>query len=219
MTMCPWLREEKRTRKRKERRERSFPHCELFSFPNPQWMLTRFEALPNELLLDLFENYIRLIDIYVAFARLNHRRFNELISSSFYRISIPSKDIFHQQSFEFYSTRIVSLSLSSFCSDLDFRQFVHLHSLHIEKPTRQQLLTIDAQYMPELRSLSLYPCWFTFHELPKYLTNISDQSPFKNLLVFRRPDGKILRFSPNKSKWTIEHSVDLFLSFREKYVS
>lgn len=163
-------------------------------------MVTRFEELPNELLLDLFENYIRLIDIYAAFSRLNHRRFNELLSSSFYRISIPSKDIFHPKAFELNSSRIVSLSLSSFCGDLDFRQFIHLRCLHIEKPTRQQLLTIDAQYLPELRCLSLYPCWFTFQELPKYLTTISHSSPFEHLFIFLRPDGKILRFNSKKSK-------------------
>lgn len=165
-------------------------------------MIARLEELPDELLLDLFENHVRLIDIYLAFLQLNHQRFNRILSSLYLKISIPSKDIFHQKSFEFFSKQIVSLNLSSFCADLDIRQLINLRSLHIEKPTRQQLLTIDAQYLPELRYLSLYPCWFTFQELPKYLTTISHSSPFKYLVSFLRPDGKLLRFSPQIDRST-----------------
>ena len=40
-----------------------------------------FEQLPDEILLDLFENYIRLIDVYIGFNSLNHRRINGIIKS------------------------------------------------------------------------------------------------------------------------------------------
>ena len=62
----------------------------LFQQVNPQRRI--------EILLDLFENYIRLIDIYLAFCSLNHRRINGIIKSARFCIDIPSKDIFHTKS-------------------------------------------------------------------------------------------------------------------------
>ncbi|CAF1201848.1 unnamed protein product [Rotaria sordida] len=155
-----------------------------------------FEQLPDEILLDLFENYIRLIDIYFAFYLLNHRRINGIINSARFYINIPSKDIFHQKPFSHFSSQIISLHLSTFCNDLDLSKLINLRSLHIEKPTKTQLTSIRAEFLPNLFYLSLSPCWYSLQELPKHLENISQSCPFKHLQLCVLPDGKIIRLLP-----------------------
>jgi hypothetical protein len=158
-----------------------------------------FEQLPDEILLDLFENYIRLIDIYSAFVFLNHRRINRILNSARFYIDIPSKDIYHSESFKHFADQITSIHLSTYCNDLDLLKLVNLRLLHIEKPSRPQLLSIRAECFPNLLYLSLSPCWYSLNELPRYLTNISDLCPFKNLRFCILPDGKIIRFQPKSS--------------------
>lgn len=153
-----------------------------------------FEQLPDEILLDLFENYIRLFDLYTAFSFLNHHRINRILNSARFYIDIPSKDIYHSKSFSYFADQIISIHLSTYCNDLDLFKFVHLRLLHIEKPSRPQLLSIRSEFLPNLLYLSLSPCWYSLNELPRYLTNISDVCPFKNLRCCILPDGKKIRF-------------------------
>lgn len=155
------------------------------------------EDLPDELILNLFENYVRLVDIYQAFRPLNNRRIKSILRSCSFSIDIPSKDIYHSDSFSFYSAQIASLSIKCYCGDLDLTQFNNLRSLHLEKPTREQLLSIDVKTFPNLINLSLFPCWYSFKELPTYLTSIiKSNRDFQNLIKFRGPDGKIIRMTP-----------------------
>ena len=158
-------------------------------------MIKQIEELPDEIFLDLFENYIRLIDIYVAFLPLKHQRINRILKSCSFYIDIPSKDIFHSLTFDYFALQIVSLRLTCFCPQLDLSKLIHLRSLHLERPTRQQLISINAQSLPNLHYLSLLSCWFSFQELPKHLTTLFDSSTFPNLNYFIRPDGKILHLS------------------------
>jgi hypothetical protein len=156
-------------------------------------IIGHFEKLPNEILLYLFENYIRLIDIYIAFSRLNHHRINEILNCCRFSIDIPRKDIFHLKSVSYYANQIVSLHISTFSNDLDLSKLINLRSLHIEKPTRSQLLSIHGECLPNLSYLSLSPCWFSVDELPKHLTNLAELCSFKNLRFCILPNGKIFR--------------------------
>ncbi|CAF1131262.1 unnamed protein product [Adineta steineri] len=76
---------------------------------NTSKLVGYFKQLPNEILLDLFENYIILTDVYLAFYFLNNRRINETIHSVHFYIDTPSKDIFHIKSFSHFANQIVSL--------------------------------------------------------------------------------------------------------------
>lgn len=156
----------------------------------------RFEQLPDEILLYLFENYIRLFDVYVAFYLLNHRRISGIINSARFQVNIPSKDIFHSKTFSHFAPQITSLHVSTFCNDIDLSKLINLRSLHIEKPTRSQLMTIRPEFLPNLLFLSLSHCWFSFHELPKYLKNMAETCSFKNLLYYVLPNGKMIRLQP-----------------------
>lgn len=158
------------------------------------FQIGHFEQLPDEILLDLFENYIRLIDIYTGFHFLNHRRLNAIINSARFYIDIPSKDIFHSKSFSYFANQIVSLHLSTFCNDLDLSKLVNLRLLHIEKPTRPQLISIHSNFLPNISYLSLLPCWYSMRELPRHLTNIEEICPFKHLRFCVLPNGKTIRF-------------------------
>ncbi|CAF1489763.1 unnamed protein product [Adineta ricciae] len=153
------------------------------------------EALPDEILLDLFENYIRLIDIHIAFYPLPNQRINTLIRAARLWIDIPSKDIFHAVSFTAFAPQIVSLHLSRCCKDLDLSKFVNLRLLHIEKPTHIQLLAIQSSVLPQLQYLSLHPCWYSKSELPNTLGNIDMSCSFKHLRYCVLPNGQIIRFS------------------------
>jgi hypothetical protein len=158
-------------------------------------IIGHFEQFPDEILLYLFENYIRLIDLYTIFHSLNHHRINRVLNSVRLYINIPSKDIFHIKSFSYFTSQILSLRLSTFSSDLDLSKMFNLRLLHLEKPTRSQLNTIRGDILPNLRYLSLYPCWYNLIELPNHLTNLN-QSSFKYLRVCILPDGKLIRFKP-----------------------
>jgi hypothetical protein len=158
------------------------------------FLIGHFEQLPDEILLDLFENYIRLIDLYIGFYFLNHRRINGILNSARFYIDIPSKDVFHTKSFSHFANQIVSLHLSTFCNDLDLRKLVNLRLLHIEKPSRPQLTSIHADFLPNLSYLSLSPCWYSINELPRHLTNIAELCPFKHLRFCHLPNGKTIRF-------------------------
>jgi hypothetical protein len=150
-----------------------------------------FEQLPDEILLDLFENNLRLIDVYTAFYPLNHRRINGIINSSRFYIDIPLKDIFHLNSFTHFAHQIISLHISTFCNDLDLSKLINLRFLHIEKPTQPQLLSIHADALPNLCYLSLSPCWYSLEELTRHLNHFD---AFKHLRFCILPKGKILRF-------------------------
>ena len=158
-------------------------------------LMSRLEDLPDELLLDLFENHIRLIDSYLAFSRLNHRRLTAILRSCSFHVDIPSKDIFHRSTFVYFAGQIVSLRVLPFCPELDLSSLVHLRCLHLEKPTREQLLSLDGQSLPMLEYLSLSPCWFSCSELPKTF-----KPPFGRLRCLRLPDGSAVRFPTSSNK-------------------
>lgn len=157
--------------------------------------MSRLEDLPDELLLDLFENHIRLVDSYLAFSRLNHRRLTGVLRSCSFHVDIPSKDIFHRSSFVFFAGQIVSLRASPFCPELDLSSLIHLRYLHLEKPTREQLSSLNGRSLPMLEYLSLSPCWFSCSELAKTL-----KSPFDRLRCLRLPDGSTVRFPSSSNK-------------------
>jgi hypothetical protein len=159
-----------------------------------------FEKLPDEILLELFENYIRLIDLYLAFYPLNNCRINGILKSTRLYVDIPSKDIFHRESFLHFGPQIVSLHLPIFCYDLDLSKLVNLRLLHIEKPTRSQLSSIQARFLPNLNYLSLSPCWYSLEELPRYLLNIAQSCLFEHLRVCVLPNRKMIRFPPKHNQ-------------------
>ncbi|CAF1180118.1 unnamed protein product [Adineta steineri] len=155
-----------------------------------------FEQLPNKILLYLFENYIHLIDVYLAFYFLNNRRINEIINSAHFYIDIPSKELFYVKYFSHLANQIVSLRLSIFSNDdLDLSKLINLRYLHIEKPTHKQSISIQ----PEILS----PCWYSVGELPKHLENINQLCSFKYLHFFILPDGKMIRISLKSDQTSI----------------
>ncbi|CAF1151364.1 unnamed protein product [Adineta steineri] len=173
---------------------------------NTSRLIGYFEQLPNEILLDLFENYIRLIDVYLAFYLLDHRRINKIINSAHFYIDIPSKDIFHMKSFSHFSNQIVSLRLSIFSNDeLDLSKLINLRYLHIEKPTHNQLISIRPEILPQLYYLSLSPSWYSMGELPKHLENINQLCSFKYLRYCILPDGKMIRIPLESNQTSIEN--------------
>ena len=159
-----------------------------------QESMGHFEQLPDEILLDLFENYIRLIDLYRAFLFLNHQRIDRILHSARFSIDIPWKDVYHRPSFTHFADQITSMHLRTFCNDIALSKFVNLRYLHIERPNRSQFLSIQPEYLPQLTYLSLSHCWYANEELPKHLTHPFPISPFKCLRVCHLPNGKIVRF-------------------------
>ena len=153
-------------------------------------MIGHFEQLPDELLLDLFEHYVRLVDLYVGFSALNHGRMNRLIACASLHLHIPSKDIFHAPSISHFASQIVSIRMSTFATDLDLSKFVHLRSLHMEKPTRSQLAAIRAEHLPHLSHLSLWPCWYSVGELPQHLLDMGHFPVLRRCVL---SDGRVMR--------------------------
>ncbi|UJR10869.1 hypothetical protein I4U23_015056 [Adineta vaga] len=153
-----------------------------------------FEELPDEILLDLFENYIRLIDVYLGFYLTHNHRIVTILKSARFCIDIPSKDIYHAVSIAQFGSQIISLNLSVFCKDLDLSKLVNLQFLCIKKPTQTQLLSIEPKVLPNLQTLSLYPCWYHMNELPDHLIHMETSCSFQHLRRCVLPDKKILRF-------------------------
>ena len=113
-------------------------------------MVTRFEDLPNELLLDLFE-YIDVRDLYHGFWLLN-TRFNQLIGTlSSLSLTLEQNESALISLFANQITRLVSKTWQ----ETDLCQFPQLQSLVVHLPTRNQLHQIQTDSLPNLIYLSV----------------------------------------------------------------
>jgi len=109
-------------------------------------MITLFEDLPNELLLDLFE-YISLRDLYYTFCQLN-TRFNNLVwLHNNYSIIIYKNE---QLLFELFAHKITYLVVHNVYDSIELKQFSNLRSLTIHRATDNQLKQIQHEFMPNL---------------------------------------------------------------------
>jgi len=113
-------------------------------------MLIRFEHLPNELLLDIFE-YIDTRDLYQGFWGLNSRFDNILRSLKDLSLIIEKND---PSLIAIFASRIVRLEINTW-HEIDLSHFSNLQSLILRRTTRNQVTQIRPDVMPNLVYLSL----------------------------------------------------------------
>jgi len=126
-------------------------YCESKQF----FKLSRFELMTDEILLEIFE-YIPLIDLYNGFVNLNFR-LNILLRDVHLGISLdqneyPNKSLLN--SISYFSKQIHYIHIDHYPL-LNLRKFSNLRSLIIYLPTKNQLLSINSELMPNLRRLSI----------------------------------------------------------------
>ena len=113
-------------------------------------MHRKFEDLPNEIFLDIFE-YVDAMDLYRSFWNLNDR-INLVLGSLKNRSATIEKNDF--SFFKAFGSRIVHLKITAW-HEIDLSQFKQLKSLIIRRPTRSQVVQIRPDLLPNLVVLSL----------------------------------------------------------------
>lgn len=115
-------------------------------------MVTCFEHLPNELLLDIF-HYIDPRYTYATFWNLN-ARLNELVNSvSGLQLIIDEQE--NKELLAAIAPHIGLLQVNTW-DDIDLQGFCNLYSLILTRPSPMQLRQIRADTMSNLSYLSLY---------------------------------------------------------------
>jgi hypothetical protein len=112
-------------------------------------MNNKFENLPNELLLDIFE-YIDIRDLFYGFLGLNIR-LNHLIRS-LHNLSFNLQP-YQPLVISLFSNQINQLIVNTW-QDIDLSQFPRLHFLILHQITANQLRQIRSEFMPNLVYLS-----------------------------------------------------------------
>lgn len=123
----------------------TFPPCEHF------FKLSRFELLPDEILIEIFE-YLPIVDLYNGFVNLNFR-FNLLLRDVHLGIIFDqSIDDNFINAVNYFSKEIVYIHLE-YNPWINFKCFSNLRSLIIYLPTTNQIQSINNQLMPKLTRL------------------------------------------------------------------
>jgi hypothetical protein len=113
-------------------------------------MLSLFEHLPNELLLDVFE-YIDTRDLHRGFWGLNSRFDNILRSLKNLSLVIEKND---PSLIAIFASRIIRLEVNTW-HEIDLSRFRNLQSLKLCHTTRNQVTKIRPDVIPNLVYLSL----------------------------------------------------------------
>ena len=116
-------------------------------------MVTIFEDLPNEILINILEYIVSPIEIYRCFNNLNCR-FNTILRSLHLNLDILMEDkqsltIIHY--FSFYCNR---LRVDNVCPSISLENFPHLRSLTIIEPTDRQINSIQSRTLPLIEYLA-----------------------------------------------------------------
>jgi len=122
---------------------------------NEYFKLSRFELLPDEILIEIFE-YLPLTDLYSAFVNLNFR-LNFLLRQSqigFYLYQNESVNGNLLRSLFYFQKQLRFLHIDH-NPLINLQIFSNLKSLTIYLPTKDQLLQINNRILPNLNRLSL----------------------------------------------------------------
>jgi hypothetical protein len=110
----------------------------------------KFEDLPNELLIEIFE-YIDIRDLFNGFLNLN-KRINDLLRilrNLSYNIERSNPILI-----SLFANQITRVIINTW-QDIDLHQFPYLHSLILHQSTINQLKQIRSEFMPHLVYLSI----------------------------------------------------------------
>lgn len=117
-------------------------------------MKSNFEILPDELLLELF-SYLSPMEIYHTWSGLNYR-FRSIFRSVQMSLILLENAGESIRILNEFSSQIIFIHLRVPIPSLDFRKFSNLRSLVIEaKLTDEQIQSIEPQYLPSLRRLTV----------------------------------------------------------------
>jgi len=111
--------------------------------------------MPDEIIIEIFE-YISLIDLYNNFINLNYR-LNYLLRHIHLGISIyqnEDKNKYLLNSLYYFSKQISYIHIDYYPL-LNLTNFINIRSLIIYLPTKNQLLSINNKFMPNLSRLSI----------------------------------------------------------------
>jgi len=116
-------------------------------------MITIFEDLPNEILINIVEYIASPVAIYRAFNKLNYR-FDIILQSV--RLNL---DIFMEDKQSLIITRYFSLycnrlRVDNVCPSICLEKFLHLRSLTMIEPTDAQINSIQSRTLPMLEYLA-----------------------------------------------------------------
>ncbi|CAF1026823.1 unnamed protein product [Adineta steineri] len=154
---------------------------------------THLEDLPDELVLAIFV-YIPVQTLYDSFRNIN-QRLNSILTSVRLSVRIEVNEDRNQlliTSVQHFAPQINSLHIALWCQHLDLTKFQRIQSLYISRPTFVQLMSIQPEHLPELRTLSIkYATPLKYDHIDDFYRLIISNR-FKQLR-FVRQDGADLR--------------------------
>jgi hypothetical protein len=116
-------------------------------------MITKFEDLPNEILINILEYIASPIDVYCSFNKLNHR-FDIILQSVRLNLNIFSEDKQSLTIVHCFSTYCNHLCVYNVCPSISLERFLHLRSLKITEPADAQINFIQSTTLPMLEYLA-----------------------------------------------------------------
>jgi len=127
--------------------------CIIYSESKEFFKLSRFELMPDELIIEIFE-YISIIDLFNSFINLNFR-LNYLLRNIHIGINInqnEDKTKYLLNALYYFSKQIYYIHIDYYPL-LNLTNFININSLIIYLPTKNQLLSINNKIMPNLSRL------------------------------------------------------------------
>jgi hypothetical protein len=116
-------------------------------------MITNFENLPNEILINILEYISSPVDIYRTFNKLN-RRFDTILRSVRLNIDVCGEDTQDLTLMHCFSTYCNHLRVRSVYPSIRLTDFSRLRSLTMIEPTDAQIDSIQSQTLPILEYLA-----------------------------------------------------------------
>jgi hypothetical protein len=116
-------------------------------------MITTFEDLPNEILINILEYIASPVAVYRSFSKLNHR-FNIILQSIRLNLDIFMEDRQSLTIIECFSSYCNRLRVDSVCPSISLEQFSLLRSLTMIEPTDAHINSIQSQTLPMLEYLA-----------------------------------------------------------------
>lgn len=116
-------------------------------------LVTRFEDLPNEILINIIEYVGSPAVIHRAFKRLNHR-FNLLLQSIRLNLDVFTEDRQTITATQYFAAYCQLLRINNVCPSISLETFPRLRSLTIIEPTDAQMNSIQSNILPMLEYLA-----------------------------------------------------------------
>ncbi len=116
-------------------------------------MISSFENLPNEILINILEYLASPIEIYRSFKKLN-QRFNSILHSIRLNLDIFNEDQQTLTLTHYFSTSCNRLRVNNVCPSISLEKFSQLRSLTIIEPTDAQINSIQSRTLPMLEYLA-----------------------------------------------------------------